>query len=116
MAMDHTRTKKGALLKRDFRGGLDRAGLAALSRTMHREDEPPHLSIPEPALCRRCEKELGSPCTAFCPVEVYRRKGDAIHISASNCVHCGTCSVKCPYMNIVWAAPEGGEGPRYKLM
>lgn len=114
--MDHTRTKPGSRLERDFSGGIGGTGLAALSRTMHREDEPPHLAIPDPEACRRCEEKFGSPCTSFCPAEVYRRRGDAIQISASNCVHCGTCSVKCPYLNIVWSPPEGGEGPRYKLM
>lgn len=116
MEPDNVRTMESRRLNRGVQGGLDRTGLAALSRTMHREDEPPHLVIPDPARCQACEKRFGSPCASFCPVEVYRRKGDAILISASNCVHCGTCTVKCPYMNIVWSAPEGGEGPRYKLM
>lgn len=113
---DHTATRRDAVLGRDYQGGVDRVGLAALSGTMHREDEPSHLIISDTDLCRRCQKEFNSPCTRFCPVEVYRRKGDLIHISASNCVHCGTCAVKCPLANIVWTPPEGGEGPRYKMM
>lgn len=116
MPMDHTRTRKGACLKRDFKPVVDREQLAFLSGTMHREDEPSHLVITDGAQCQRCEKEFRSPCTKFCPVEVYSRKSDAIHISATNCVHCGTCSVKCPFQNIVWTPPEGGEGPRYKMM
>lgn len=116
MHQDHTATRSGAALKRDHTGGLDRVGLAALSGTMHREDEPAHVTITDTSLCRRCQKDFNSPCTRFCPVEVYRRKGDLVHISASNCVHCGSCVVKCPLANIVWAPPEGGEGPRYKMM
>jgi ferredoxin-like protein FixX len=27
-----------------------------------------------------------------------------------------TCAVKCPYVNIRWLPPEGGEGPRFKQM
>jgi len=37
-------------------------------------------------------------------------------LSPSNCLHCMTCTVKCPYANIRWVPPEGGEGPRFKLM
>jgi electron-transferring-flavoprotein dehydrogenase len=116
MPMDHARTQKGAYLKRGFKPVIDRERLAFLSGTMHREDEPSHLVIPDAVKCQLCEKEFQSPCTTFCPTEVYRRKGDAIQISATNCVHCGTCSVKCPFQNITWTPPEGGEGPRYKMM
>jgi electron-transferring-flavoprotein dehydrogenase len=113
---DHARTKSGAKLKRSFKPALERATFAYLSNTMHREDEPSHLLIPDASLCRRCEKEFGSPCTVFCPTEVYTRRNDAISISATNCVHCGTCAIKCPLQNIIWTPPEGGEGPRYKKM
>ena len=116
MPMDHARTQKGACLKRNFKPLIDRERTAFLSGTMHREDEPSHLIISDPFVCQRCEKDFQSPCTTFCPTEVYHRKGDVIHISATNCVHCGTCSVKCPFQNIVWTPPEGGEGPRYKMM
>jgi electron-transferring-flavoprotein dehydrogenase len=116
MLTDAAYTKKGARLNRDLKPAIDRERLAYLSGTMHREDEPSHLIIPDAAKCRQCEQEFQSPCTTFCPTEVYRRKGDAIQISATNCVHCGTCSVKCPFQNIIWTTPEGGEGPRYKMM
>jgi electron-transferring-flavoprotein dehydrogenase len=116
MHKDSQATCRGAFLKRDIKPVLDRVGLAALSGTMHREDEPSHLVIGDTAVCRRCENEFKSPCTTFCPTEVYRRKAGDIHISASNCVHCGTCSVKCPFENITWTPPEGTEGPRYKFM
>jgi len=113
---DHARTKSGALLNRAIKPAVERSTFAYLSGTVHREDEPSHLLIPDAELCRRCEMKFGSPCTLFCPTEVYTRKGDAINISAPNCVHCGTCAVKCPLQNILWTPPEGGEGPRYKLM
>ena len=116
MPMDHERTRSGVRLNRTFKPAIDRERTAFLAGTMHREDEPPHLIIPDPEKCHRCEKEFGSPCTSFCPTEVYRRQADAIHISATNCVHCGTCSVKCPLQNITWTPPEGGDGPRYKMM
>ena len=116
MSADHAHTREGARLDRKFKPVIDRERLAFLSGTMHREDEPSHLIIVDSALCQRCAGKFQSPCTSFCPTEVYRRKDDAIHISATNCVHCGTCSVKCPFQNILWTPPEGGEGPRYKSM
>jgi electron-transferring-flavoprotein dehydrogenase len=116
VGLDHAKTKPGAMLKRSLKPAVERAAFAYLSNTMHREDEPSHLLIPDAGLCRQCEKKFGSPCTIFCPTEVYSRKGDAIHINATNCVHCGTCAIKCPLQNIVWTPPEGGEGPRYKVM
>jgi electron-transferring-flavoprotein dehydrogenase len=116
MREDRAATRKGACLKRAFTPALNRAEFAALSATHHREDELSHIVIREPEICARCLKELSGPCTAFCPVEVYRAKGAGITVSPSNCIHCGTCSVKCPFDNIAWRPPEGGEGPRYKSM
>ncbi|MBF0485796.1 MAG: 4Fe-4S dicluster domain-containing protein [Candidatus Omnitrophica bacterium] len=116
MGLDHEHTTRGASLKRNFTPAVNRETFASLSGTFHREDEPSHLIIPDNDICQRCQKELQSPCTAFCPVEVYRWKPEGVHISASNCVHCGTCAVKCPFQNIVWTPPEGGEGPKYKMM
>ena len=113
---DHTHTQAGARLKRTFRPTVDRTTLAALAGTHHREDEPAHLIIPDETLCRRCAQEFACPCTTFCPTEVYRRQSEKITISASNCIHCGTCAIKCPLANIRWTPPEGGEGPRYKMM
>ncbi len=115
---DRQAMRAGARLGRRVKPALDRAAFAALSGTMHREDQPAHLIIADPALCERCAREFQSPCTVFCPTEVYRRKDplSSVHISAVNCVHCGTCAVKCPLANIRWTPPEGGGGPRYKMM
>ncbi|MBF0330830.1 MAG: 4Fe-4S dicluster domain-containing protein [Candidatus Omnitrophica bacterium] len=113
---DHSQTLKGAALKRDIKPAIDRATFAALSGTTHREDEPSHLIINDTSVCQRCRQELSSPCAVFCPTEVYRWKEDGVNISASNCVHCGTCAIKCPFQNITWTPPEGGQGPRYKNM
>jgi electron-transferring-flavoprotein dehydrogenase len=95
---------------------VDRAMFAALSGTMHREDAPSHLLINDRSVCQRCRQDLSSPCTTFCPTEVYRWKEGGVNISASNCVHCGTCAIKCPFKNITWTPPEGGQGPRYRDM
>ena len=72
--------------------------------------------ILDPAKCLACEAEYASSCTHFCPGQVYRWDGEKIVLSASNCLHCMTCAVKCPYENIQWLPPEGGEGPRFKQM
>jgi electron-transferring-flavoprotein dehydrogenase len=39
-----------------------------------------------------------------------------LQINAQNCVHCKTCDIKDPTQNIVWVAPQGGEGPVYLNM
>jgi electron-transferring-flavoprotein dehydrogenase len=93
-----------------------------LSKTIHREDQPPHLIIHDPDICSsQCYPAYGSPCTRFCPGEVYEleldNQGKAhIKLNPSNCFHCKTCDVKDPYGNITWTCPEGGEGPGYTMV
>ena len=77
-------------------------------------DHEAHLVIIDQEVCRSNCKDR--PCTFFCPGEVYRSKGEEIILSPSNCMHDCSCQVKCPYENILWTPPEGGEGPRYKQM
>lgn len=38
-----------------------------------------------------------------------------LHINFTNCVHCKTCDIKCPFLNLTWTPPEGGGGPAYTL-
>ena len=64
----------------------------------------------------RGERDYAAACTSFCPGDVYRWDGSKIVLSPSNCLHCMTCTVKCPTLNIGWVAPEGGEGPHYKQL
>lgn len=94
-----------------------------LSKTMHREDQPPHLIIHDPLVCsNQCYPKYGSPCTRFCPGEVYELELDEttgkarIKLNPSNCFHCKTCDVKDPFGNITWTCPEGGEGPGYTVV
>jgi electron-transferring-flavoprotein dehydrogenase len=95
---------------------MDQTTFVSLTGSIHREDEPSHVTIPDPSLCLRCAERFANSCTHFCPGQVYRWSGEAIVLSPSNCLHCMTCTVKCPYANITWVPPEGGEGPRFKLM
>jgi electron-transferring-flavoprotein dehydrogenase len=92
------------------------------SGVMHDEHQPGHLKIVKgDQVCVSCWETKGSPCTVFCPAQVYEMHPDAagqvarVEIAFSNCVHCKTCDIKCPEGNVVWTPPEGGGGPKYTL-
>jgi electron-transferring-flavoprotein dehydrogenase len=94
-----------------------------LSKTMHREDQPSHIIVHDRDLCvNECFKIYRSPCTRFCPGEVYEIETDPktsarrLKLNPSNCLHCKTCDIKDPYRNISWTCPEGGEGPGYTML
>ena len=96
------------------------------SGTIHREDQPSHIRILDPARCvDKCIPTYGvAPCTNFCPAKVYELvsepAGNRIQINFSNCVHCKTCVILDPIdirgedhiQNIDWRAPSEG-GPKY---
>jgi electron-transferring-flavoprotein dehydrogenase len=113
---DRLATKAGRRLRRKDPGGMDQTTFISLTGSLHREDEPSHVTIGDPALCLQCAERYANSCTHFCPGQVYRWSNDEIVLSPSNCLHCMTCAVKCPYDNIAWQPPEGGEGPRFKNM
>ena len=94
-----------------------------LSKTLHREDEPCHLIVHDTGLCvTTCFETYASPCTRFCPAQVYEMETDEktgrrhLKLNPSNCLHCKTCDIKDPYRNITWTCPEGGEGPNYSTV
>ncbi len=94
-----------------------------LSKTLHREDEPCHLIVHDTRLCvTTCYETYASPCTRFCPAQVYEMETDEktgrrlLKLNPSNCLHCKTCDIKDPYRNITWTCPEGGEGPSYSTV
>jgi electron-transferring-flavoprotein dehydrogenase len=96
---------------------FDKNTFIALAHTEHREEQPSHLLIRDPALCTKCQERFGQPCVTFCPAGVYECVQGALQpANALNCLHCKTCQRKCPYDNIRWTVPEGGGGPRYKRM
>jgi electron-transferring-flavoprotein dehydrogenase len=106
-----------AKLNRTYKGGVDRLTDVSFSGTIHREDEPSHITFKDARKCEPCEAKFGChPCEFFCPGEVYKFEGHELMLSPSNCVHCQTCRVKCPEQNILWRVPEGGDGPKYKIM
>jgi len=106
-----------AHLKRQSVGGIDRLTAVSLSGTTHREDEPSHITFSEANQAESCFKDFGChPCASFCPAEVYKFDDGKLILSPSNCLHCQTCRLKCPHQLIEWEVPEGGDGPRYKIM
>jgi electron-transferring-flavoprotein dehydrogenase len=109
-------------VKFDGRLGITKLDDVYASGTMHDEHQPGHLKIVKgDRVCVQCWETKGSPCTVFCPAQVYEMHPDAqgkvakVAIAFSNCVHCKTCDIKCPEGNVVWTPPEGGGGPKYSL-
>ena len=102
---------------------FDRASSVYLSNTNHAEDQPCHLTLKDPAVPISVNLALyDAPEQRYCPAEVYVIERDAaggnprLQINAQNCVHCKTCDIKDPTQNIVWVAPQGGDGPNYPNM
>ena len=101
---------------------LDKLTGLYLSGTTHEENQPCHLIIPDPNLCiTDCFEKYRSPCTRFCPAQVYELEEDPdgsrrLKLNPSNCLHCKTCEIKDPYENIIWTCPEGGGGPKYSIV
>ncbi len=101
---------------------LDKLSGLYLSGTTHEENQPCHLVIPDMDLCiTECYENYRSPCTRFCPAQVYELEEDGdgkrrLKLNPSNCLHCKTCEIKDPYKNIVWTCPEGGGGPKYSIV
>jgi electron-transferring-flavoprotein dehydrogenase len=101
---------------------LDKLANVYQSGTMHGEDQPSHLKVPDTRLCYDvCVSKFRYPCNRFCPANVYEmltHEGGALRlqINFANCVHCQTCDIKCPLDNIRWTPPEGGQGPQYTVL
>lgn len=100
---------------------FDKLGSVYLTGTMHDEDSPNHLLLQDGDICRTvCEPKYKSPCVQFCPASVYEMLPSGqeagkydLQINYTNCIHCKTCDIKCPFENIEWTVPEGGGGPKY---
>ncbi|MDY6950315.1 MAG: electron transfer flavoprotein-ubiquinone oxidoreductase [Thermodesulfobacteriota bacterium] len=110
---------------RDYDGTLfvDKLTGVYLSKTHHLEDQPCHLIVHDRDLCvTACYETYRSPCTRFCPGNVYEMEVDErtqkrrLKLNPSNCLHCKTCDIKDPYENITWTCPEGGDGPGYTVL
>ncbi|WP_273699579.1 electron transfer flavoprotein-ubiquinone oxidoreductase [Paracoccus sphaerophysae] len=110
--------------KPDGKLSFDRLTNVAFSFTNHEESQPCHLKLKDPTIPIRVNlPEYAEPAQRYCPAGVYEVVEDAstpegarFVINFQNCVHCKTCDIKDPSQNIVWTAPQGGDGPNYPNM
>lgn len=115
-------TKKG--IPYDGKLFLNKLEDVYLAGSKGEEDQPSHLQVLDRSLCSdRCAVEFGNPCTNACPANVYEMIEDEqnpgkkkLHLNPTNCVHCKTCDLIDPYINIRWVVPEGGDGPNYSML
>lgn len=101
---------------------FDKLSSVYLTGTQHDENSPNHLLVANTDTCRTtCHPKYKSPCNHFCPANVYEMVPVSsepnaemrLQVNYTNCIHCKTCDLKCPFDNISWTAPEGAGGPRY---
>lgn len=101
---------------------FDKLSSVYMTGSMHDEHSPNHLKLQDGNICADvCHPNYNSPCNHFCPANVYEMVPDSanserkkLQINYTNCIHCQTCDIKCPFDNIDWTLPEGGGGPQYK--
>ncbi|MFT0546541.1 electron transfer flavoprotein-ubiquinone oxidoreductase [Allopusillimonas ginsengisoli] len=105
--------------KPDGKLTFDRLSSVFISNTNHDENEPVHLTLKDDSIPVSVNlAKYAGPEARYCPAGVYEfiktdSGEDRLQINAQNCVHCKTCDIKDPTQNIVWVAPQGGEGPVY---
>lgn len=108
--------------KPDGKLSFDRLSSVFISNTNHEESQPAHLTLKDAAVPVQVNlAKFAGPESRYCPAGVYEfvkndDNSDRLQINAQNCVHCKTCDIKDPTQNIVWVAPQGGEGPVYSGM
>ncbi|HVU04030.1 MAG TPA: electron transfer flavoprotein-ubiquinone oxidoreductase [Polyangiaceae bacterium] len=103
---------------------MDKLSDVYLAGSKGEEDQPSHLQVLNRDVCStECADLYGNPCTRACPANVYEMVEDEskpgrkkLHLNPTNCVHCKTCDLIDPYINIRWVVPEGGDGPNYSQM
>ncbi len=103
---------------------MDKLSDVYLAGSKGEEDQPSHLQVLNKDVCATdCADTYGNPCTRACPANVYEMVDDEtkpgkkkLHLNPTNCVHCKTCDLIDPYINIRWVVPEGGDGPNYSQM
>ena len=102
---------------------FDRLTNLSFSGVNHEENQPAHLKLKDPSIPIAVNlPRYAEPAQRYCPAGVYEvltEEGGAnpkFQINAQNCVHCKTCDIKDPSLNIVWTTPEGGGGPNYTNM
>lgn len=99
---------------------FDRRSSVHLANLNHSADQPCHLRLTDDAIPIAVNwVRFAAPETRYCPAGVFELEfpeDDApprLRINAQDCLHCKACDIKDPTQNIVWTAPQGGEGPSY---
>lgn len=111
--------EENKLPKADDKLFFDKLSSVYMTGTFHDEDSPSHLLVADNDICRtKCEPKYKSPCNHFCPANVYEMQENEqgskdLLVNYTNCIHCKSCDIKCPFENITWTVPEGGGGPNY---
>jgi electron-transferring-flavoprotein dehydrogenase len=121
---DGLNRKENQLPEPDNKLFFDKLSSVYMTGTMHDEDSPNHLKLQDGSICQNtCYPKYNSPCNHFCPANVYEMIEDEaqpdkkkLQINYTNCIHCQTCDIKCPFNNIDWTLPEAGGGPSYQIM
>ncbi len=83
MDVDARATKKGARINRPDPGGMDGATFVSLTGSLHREDEPAHMSILDATKCLTCEADLRQLLHPFLPgpgLPLGRRQGGPLRL------------------------------------
>lgn len=113
-------TQPPELKKHSFKAEstLPLLNLVELTHTHHRENQPVHLHLKDPALPIQSNwPTFSGPEQYYCPAGVYEYvESDGkkrLQINSQNCIHCKTCDIRDPNQNIQWTVPEGGDGPNY---
>jgi len=108
--------------KPDGKLSFDRLTNVSFSMTNHEENQPAHLRLTDPDIPISVNlPKYDEPAQRYCPAGVYevvREEGKEPRfvINFQNCVHCKTCDIKDPSLNITWVTPQGGDGPNYPNM
>ncbi|MEM5516832.1 electron transfer flavoprotein-ubiquinone oxidoreductase [Henriciella sp. AS95] len=108
--------------KPDGKISFDKLTSVSFTNTNHAENQPVHLIVKDMELQKRSEHDVyAGPSARYCPAGVYEwveeeGKEPRFQINSQNCIHCKTCDIKDPNLNITWTTPEGGGGPAYPNM
>ncbi len=118
---DQNAIEQNKLPEPDGKLFYDKLSSVYLTGTMHDEDSPSHLLVENTNICAdTCYPKYKSPCNTFCPASVYEMIDDGpkkkLQVNYTNCIHCQSCDIKCPFNNIDWTLPEATGGPNYKVM
>ncbi len=114
--------KKIIYPKHDNKISFDITDSLEFSNIISEENQYNHISIKNSAEIISVNfKYYANPETRYCPADVYKiinenTSNPVLNISYKNCIHCKACDIKDPNSNIVWNAPENGNGPQFSEM